>query len=57
MRRRFDRDYLEIIGENHGDVIGVHVGLLLNGESVLRPPAGDRVHIRERVEEDAGPRV
>lgn len=50
-------DYLDIIGENHGDVVLIHVALLLHGEFALRPPASDRIQVDERVEEDAGLRV
>lgn len=48
------RDYLEIIGENHGHVVSVHVTLLLKSELLLRPPAGNSIHIGERVEENSG---
>lgn len=44
------RGYLEIVGENHCNIVHVDVALLLNGECTLRPPAGDGVHIRKGVE-------
>lgn len=56
-RSRPMRVYLEIIRKNHGDVVRVHVTLLLNGELLLRFPAGDGVHVYERIEKNSGSRV
>lgn len=42
--------HFEIIRENHGDVIRINVILLLNSEFILRSPASDSVHVRQRVE-------
>lgn len=54
---RYIRDYLKIIGENHGDVILIDVTLLLHGELILRSPTGDGVQIRKRVKENSGFRI